>query len=423
MRSAISKYLHTAAESGTFGIDGFGGDRMWDAAVVVPIRDEPEDWWTRVLGERDRASRLLLIAVVNESRDSSPESRRRNTEAIAALRREPMDTRSELGLTLGNLDERLDVLVVDRTRSRAFDPGAGVGLARKLGFDLALALVHQGRLRSPFLHGTDADATMPRSHLVEPPLEVVARTASFWHHPSSSPPIDEAVALYELWLRHYVTGLRWAGSPYAHHSIGSCISVRAEAYARVRGVPKRQAGEDFHLLAKLAKQGPIARTSPQPVALESRASLRVPFGTGRAALDHARGTRPILFYDPSIFELLGNLLQHLREIETEGDVLAVLQAQPKLLRDALTSLGAPDGMLRACSSATTPEQRRRRIMEWLDALRTLKLVHALRDRGLASRPWSEVATRTPWLEGGPDVESARRALDTFEQRVEPIGVM
>ena len=63
--------------------------------------------------------------------------------------------------------------------------------------------------------------------------------------------------LYEYSLRYYVAGLTYAQSPYAFHTIGSTMAVNAEHYASVRGFPRREAGEDFYLLNKLAKVGSV----------------------------------------------------------------------------------------------------------------------------------------------------------------------
>ncbi len=66
-----------------------------------------------------------------------------------------------------------------------------------------------------------------------------------------------ATQLYELSLRYYVAGMKFARSPYAFHTIGSSMAVSPVHYARVRGFPKREAGEDFYLLNKLAKLGSV----------------------------------------------------------------------------------------------------------------------------------------------------------------------
>ena len=82
--------------------------------------------------------------------------------------------------------------------------------------------------------------------------------------------IDQATVMYEISLRYYVLGLAAARSSYAYQSIGSTLCVDAPAYLSVRGFPKRAVGEDFYLLDKLAKVGPLRRISAEPRAASAR---------------------------------------------------------------------------------------------------------------------------------------------------------
>ena len=74
-------------------------------------------------------------------------------------------------------------------------------------------------------------------------------------HGPLEPKVYEAIAAYELHLRYYVQALRYAAFPYAHHTIGSSMAVRADAYAKQGGMNKRQAGEDFYFLHKIIPLG------------------------------------------------------------------------------------------------------------------------------------------------------------------------
>ena len=86
-------------------------------------------------------------------------------------------------------------------------------------------------------------------------------------------------------------GLGFAGSPYAYHSVGSTLAVRAEAYAIVRGVPKRAAGEDFYLLDKLAKVTPIRVLTGEPVAISLGVRARFHLVPVRASNGSSARTR------------------------------------------------------------------------------------------------------------------------------------
>ena len=105
--------------------------------------------------------------------------------------------------------------------------------------------------------------------------------------------------------------MKYARSPYAFHTIGSTMAVNAFHYAKVRGFPRRQAGEDFYLLNKLAKVGAIRQLSEETecesIDIAARLSDRVPFGTGAATgkiMELEDPAREYLFYHPAVFGLL-----------------------------------------------------------------------------------------------------------------------
>jgi hypothetical protein len=317
---------------------------------VIPAKDEPE------IPALSVAPDILPIVVVNDQ--------------------------AELPIIAG-------AFVVDARRQR------GVGLARKIGCDLALSLWTRGQLREPWIHTTDADAVPPVEAFDLDPPDAVALSLPLWHEPSGDPRIDEATALYELWLRYYVAGLRWAGSPWAFLTVGSAMAVRTDAYAAARGVPRRDAGEDFYLLTKLAKLGRVVTPDIPPVRIRSRLSTRVPFGTG-PGVAKILATEP-RFYDPRVFAALRAILGALED-----------GRDPE--HDAWRQLGGPEGVLSATTSARTEDQRRRRIREWLDGFRTLKLVHLLQ-RNHPPRPWRQAVAEAPFCPAAiDDVDALRRAL-------------
>ena len=163
--------------------------------------------------------------------------------------------------------------------------------------------------------------------------------------------------MYELSLRYYVNRLEYAGSPYAFHTVGSCLAVDATSYAKVRGFPRRNAAEDFYLLNKLAKVGWIRRLRAPVIEIEARASARVPFGTGPALARVPPDPRAMPGYACETFEAL--------RIFHDGVAAGTTPSQPvPRLLDAIGYQPKRDG---------------RAIHTWFDAFRTLKFVHAARD--------------------------------------------
>lgn len=223
------------------------------------------------------------------------------------------------------------LLCVERTADTVPLPQKqGVGLARKILADIAVALVAQGKLATPWLHMTDADAKLPEDYWQEPSdPRVAAYLHPFSHVPTAG--FENAIAGYQAHLRSYALGLAAAGSPYAFHTVGSTISVHAAHYAGVRGVPRREAGEDFHFLNKLAKVGLIQQGSGNPLQLSGRPSERVPFGTGRGV--RARGETCGATYDSRCYQVLGVWLRAMNEEPSEPE---------HFMRDALSNTGFTD---------------------------------------------------------------------------------
>src|SRR5262249_8247103 len=199
-------------------------------------------------------------------------------------------------------------------------------------------------------------------------------------------------------------GLAFAGSPYAHHTIGSTIATRAGAYVRVRGFPKRDAGEEFYLLSKLAKVGRIVSLPGQPIAIHGRASDRGPFGTGAAVRRLAPpAAPPFKMYDPRLFRYLRAWLQVLEEIDSDvRDACSRESLDPVPLVAATAELGARAAIASARRRSTSTEALRRHLATWFDAFRTLKLLHALQRNDFAPRPWADALREAPFLHDSID---------------------
>jgi hypothetical protein len=296
---------------------------------------------------------------------------------------------------LGRPSAAFDLLLIDRASpGRRLPVGEGVGLARRIGMDVALQLHQLDGITSAWLATTDADAYPPASYFqaldaVEPVgrygVRRVAQTLPFWHTPSGDTAIDAATARYELSLRYYTLGLAAAGSPYAYESMGSSIAVLPAAYAEVRGFPRRNAGEDFYLLDKLAKVGSLHRPAAEPIRLRSRTSDRVPFGTGKKVGEVVANGGALSTYHPRLFELLRFTLAALRHAVVTADVEALPSKLGQQLdsgtvgaiSSALEELQAFDALRHTLDASPDARVRERRLLTWFDALRTLRFIHLL----------------------------------------------
>jgi hypothetical protein len=434
---AVAKYLARYAEPEAAAASGLEG--QFGHAIVVPAYGEAESLFT-TLGSvtAGPGGDVLVVLVLNARADSSREVRAANAAARERLARElpaPLTVAGEVPL-LSYPVEHGRLVVVDRAQPGAYLPeGQGVGLARKIGFDLALSLKAGGRLASEWIHSTDADTILPNDYFEQTaaldPEGTGAAIYAFEHRFDPDPAQAEAARLYEISLRYNVLGLAWAGSPYAYHSMGSCLAIPARAYAEVRGFPKRNALEDFHALNKLAKVGAILRLAGQPLFLEGRISERVPISTGKAiaGLVSKRGALAgFRLYHPAVYGHLAAWLGVLAATaRSGGKVTEAITELPSdnpffrtdLLREALDRMGAFRAIQDAIARSSDEATLLRHLHTWFDALKTVQLLHALRDGGLPSIGYLQALSEAPFTgltsSTEEDTEVLRRQLVVEER--------
>ena len=419
---ARRKYLERYAEPEARLARQLG--HQYSSIVVVPVHGEVPSFLDELEPALKAASgRALLIVVVNATDAASEQVHHANAQVLSALAQR-LVARQDLAEVEGcpaqaalGRPSVYDILVIDRASpGRRLPAGEGVGLARRIGTDVGLAHFDAGGVVSPWFGATDADARLPVDYfarlaaLGQQPLAAdgtrrVGASLPFWHYPSGEAAVDDATAVYELSLRYYTLGLASAGSPYAYESMGSSLAVLADAYADVRGFPRRQAGEDFYLLDKLAKVGSIHRPSGAPILLRSRMSDRVPFGTGSRVRDIVDAGGKLLFYHPRTFELLGLTLRALRRgvvMQSEEGVVSELRRNLDVgtvgaISTALEELQAFEALRETFGASSDPRVRERRLLTWFDALRTLRFVHLIEAPAALPRlPWESAFELAPF---------------------------
>ena len=263
---------------------------------------------------------------------------------------------------------------------------AGVGLARKIGMDEALRRFAAVNRLDGVILCFDADCGCDPNYLVEVERHFAEHPRSpgcsiYFEHPLDS----EAIALYELHLRYYVQGLRFAGFPHAYHTIGSSMAVRVDAYLKQGGMNKRKAGEDFYFLHKIIPLGNFGEINRTRVVPSPRASDRVPFGTGRAVREYQRGeamtTYPLRAFDD------------LRELFAQ--VPALFASDPRRMPPAieafLATVDFPAALAEIRSNTTSPQAFAKRFFRWFDGFLAMKFIHFARDRHHGSADVTDAA--------------------------------
>ncbi|MEM8560883.1 MAG: hypothetical protein AAGF57_01545 [Pseudomonadota bacterium] len=403
----------------------------WQHVLVIPAYKESPELLKRLTKLARGRGRSLVILVLNHP-DTQRDSEINKDVRQAANRLVPAST-SRPQIAIKQLNPYTDLYVHDLDRiSGPLPASQGVGLARKTGCDIAFTWIRCGSLSTQWICCSDADAILPStyfSQLENIPEDRVAAVYPFRHVTGGDLQCDAATALYELRLHHYRLGLEYAHSPYAMHTLGSAMAVKATSYAQVRGFPKRSGGEDFYLLNKLAKVGTIELLTGEAIKLTARASDRIPFGTGPAvqAIQYATevGDQP-LFYHPDCFLALRGFLQsidkravypegcHSKAAFTELEMAAELSGAVCRLSDNIGLPAALDHCRRQSTSAT---QYLRQFHQWFDGFRTLKFIHGIRDAGWPMQSYNQLQRLNPvYLPGSvcwQNVESQLQAIRRY----------
>lgn len=400
MTRRAAEYLRKRGVSGPWRLEGdtpplHGPERGGSAdgnvrvTVVIPALAENPAIFDTLADLRDNSpeslDRAQVIVVVNNRppESSAAEDRDNNRETLARLRS-------------GDGCGPFHLAWVDASSPGLELPGGqGVGLARKIGMDLGLGLQAGRGAEDGAIACLDADTRVGPGYLDA--LEVFFSVPGRWAGWCAfAHPLEEntaAITAYELHLRCYELGLRWAGSPYAFPAVGSTMACTADAYAAVGGMGRRLAGEDFYFLQQLAKTGPVERVPGALLHPSARGSLRVPFGTGARVTRWRENPEQAITYHPDTYRLLREwlaLAESLMDAPPEYWPAAAEKVDPRLAA-FLEARRFPAAWGRITAQAKTPAMRRRRFHEWFDGFQTLKLVHFLRDEGLGEMPTAEAA--------------------------------
>jgi hypothetical protein len=280
---------------------------------------------------------------------------------------------------------------------------AGVGLARKIGMDAALARFLAARNPRGIIASLDADCVCDDTYLASLETHFQRHPASractvYFEHALHGPLDDaiyQAITRYELFLRYYRQGLRYARFPFARYTVGSCLAVRCNFYARHGGMNRRKAGEDFYFLNKLMAAGTVSENTATRVMPGVRASARAPFGTGRAMREWLHGGRALCStYDPRVFRDLAALVDSV----DAGYTMAPGEWRASAgfsdgLRDFLLARDVVARHAQIRANCASVQSFRKRFFQWFDGFLALKFIHFATERAYPRVPL-ESACRT-----------------------------
>lgn len=366
--------------------------------IVVPAIQEYENIQllleSLIQNDNKYFKETLVMFVINNLAVSSDDVKKDNRKSLALLR-EIISKISCIELAKKIIDVGLNVGLVDAASIGLELPekDGGVGLARKIGMDLALSLFDYTNQAKKILICLDADCTVEQNYLTSIVVRAFHHSdihAAYvnYEHPLPEHEQDKrAIICYEIFLRYYVLGLKWANSPFAFPTIGSTMICDYESYLRIGGMNKKKAAEDFYFMEKLAKITTIYKIDSTKIYPASRGSWRVPFGTGQRVNRYIAGTHEeYVLYDPKSFNVLQKWLSvyNSQKILNADEYLNEAKAINKTLHTFLVQNSFEGSWSKILHNSKSDIQREKQKMTWFDGFRTLKLIHYLRDNEFPS---------------------------------------
>lgn len=370
-----------------------------DLIVVLPCHNEPDLLTSLNAIEACDApeGNVSVIVVINASMISSEEIKTHNGQTFVTC---------EAWLNQSESKYSYHFILENELPKKH----AGVGLARKIGMDEAIR-IFEAQQKDGVILCFDADSICEPNLLIE--VEKVFKDnpktpgcSIHFEHPLEGelkPEVYEGILNYELHLRYYVDGLKYAGFPYAFQTIGSSMAVRSSAYQKQGGMNRRKAGEDFYFLHKIIPLGHFKELNTTKIIPSPRRSERVPFGTGRAIgtwLDE--GKSELLSYDPKIFEDLKVFFSAVEDWYQIGEVDTAWGELPASIQQFIPLEEFLAQIREFNSQANSLATFQKRFYQWFDGFKALKFVHFARDEFYPNVP---VSVGVDWLFGTWELDS------------------
>ena len=301
---------------------------------------------------------------------------------------------------------------------------AGVGLARKILMDEAIRRFSFLDNPQGIIASLDADVTVDANYLGALVSHFESSDADgcsiYFEHPlgpgesgsensseaypqapeTFSPMVYEAIAQYELHLRYYLQSVRSTGFPNAFHTVGSSFAVRAGVYCLEGGMNKRQGGEDFYFIQKVAQRGNWSECNTTRVCASPRPSDRVPFGTGpvvsRLSGSQLSGNpESLTTYHPEPFRILTVLFRSIDELYQEKSTMTLYASLPGVLADFLATQQFIESLAEIRKNSGSPEAFRKRFWRWFNMFRIMKFLHYARENGYPDIPILKASSQMP----------------------------
>ncbi len=345
-------------------------NRKFNQAIIIPSYGEsdylPQTLSSLVKNDPAILQDTLVVVVVNHAEDADDFFKNDNEKTLRFL------STTDYLFTLGIVDAATQGVELPSKQ-------AGVGLARKIGMDLALPYLTSKR---SLLFSTDADTTV-NSHYLKIVLDYFklynadAAVVGFSHSVQENPDLNNTIKEYEAFLLITAKKINEAGSPYGYVSMGSTMVCTTEAYTAVGGMSRKKVTEDFYFLQELAKFCGV-HTIPNILVYPSpRPMSRVYLGTGFRMEQAQQGFEiKSLYYSKHAFTVLkkwialGTSAWKMSLVE----LLDKTKSQNKDLKKFLLMEGIEPIWNNLQSSSPSENHFIRQFHRWFDSLKTIRIL-------------------------------------------------
>ncbi len=352
-------------------------DKKTGIIVVVPAFNEPciEDMLDSLQRCNQPACSVEVIIVLNAPRESGRDILAANQVSLGRVEKWQSLNSSKFF--------RLYVFIADTS---LFDRW-GVGLARKTGMDEAVRRFDTIGRPDGVILNLDADCRVEINYFTTIYEDLLLRKdrsacSVYFEHPVAGSDFSEetyrSVCSYELHLRYIIQAVSYTGFPYAYHTVGSAMAVKALPYIKAGGMNRRQAGEDFYFIQKLVQAGGYFNLNTTTVFPSPRISSRVPFGTGAAITKMiGEGITELLSYDFTSFKDLKyffSMVNDLCECRTE-ELSHYYGIMPEGLRSFVDESEWRSKIIEIRANTSGPVSFRKRFYSWFNMFKIIKYLN------------------------------------------------
>ena len=397
-------------------------DKKTGITAVVPAFDEPEitTLLDSLINCNEPDCKVEVIVIVNSPLHSSIESQENNRKSISEI-----ETWKKQ-----NINTFFRLFLVDKTNCPIKE--WGVGLARKTGMDEAIRRFNNLDKPDGVIINLDADCTVEKNYFRAIYEELASRKersacSVYFEHPLSGNKFPEnvfrSIALYELHLRYYYQGLKFTGFPYAYHTVGSALAVKAMPYIKCGGMNRRQAGEDFYFVQKLLPAGGYFSLNTTTVYPSPRESFRVPFGTGVVVsklLESRETTLPS--YNLQSFKELQDLFSKIDKLFhcSTDDLLNLFGSLPQGIQLFIKDDEWVNKLNEIKANTSSLHSFHKRFFNWFNMFRIVKYLNHSHSRIFKKTPVTESAVELLDILGNNFRSDDPREILDFYRRLEKV---